>query len=404
MQQNMHPGALSDITVIDLTRVLSGPFATMWLGEMGANIIKVEIPNGGDEARKNPPFKDGGDLSTFFVTVNRNKRSITLNLKSDEGKALFKELVKKADVVVENFRPDVMDRLGLGYEDLRQVNDRLIYCSISGFGSFGPYTKRPAYDVISQAMGGIMSITGEEGGDPLKVGASIGDITGGMNAVIGILAALHARTITGKGQRVETALVDSIIAVQQAENNRYFVTGNTTPRTGNRYPANCPYGTYHAKDGVFMIGVGKDELFVKLCEQVLNCPDVPKDERFCCIAQRAIHYKEIRELLEGWAKDYTVNEVVDKLLAAGVPAGPIMSIADISKDPHFAGARNLFPTMEQPGLGEFTVTAMPIKFSETETYVHRPAPMLGQHNEEVYAELAGLTAEQLAHLKEHGTI
>lgn len=400
MQQNIQTGALQDITVIDMTRVLSGPFATMWLGEMGANIIKVEIPNGGDEARRNPPFAEGSDLSTFFVTINRNKRSITLDLKQEEGKDIFRKLVKHADVLVENFRPDVMDRLGLGYEILHEINDRLIYCSISGFGSFGPYAKRPAYDVISQAMGGIMSVTGEEGGDPLKVGASLGDITGGMNAVIGILAALHARTLTGKGQRVETSLTDSIIAVQQAENNRFFVTGNRTPRTGNRYPANCPYGTYHAKDGVFMIGVGKDALFIKLCEQVLGRPDLAQDPRFCCISARVAHYKQIRTLLEDWAKDLTVDEVVEKLLQAGIPAGPILSIAEISQDPHFADARNMFPTMDQPGIGKFTVTAMPIKFSDTKTCVHRPAPTLGQHNAEVYKELLGLTPEEIERLKE----
>lgn len=395
-------GALSDITVIDMTRVLSGPFATMWLGEMGANIIKVEIPNGGDESRRNPVFVNG--ISSFFVTVNRNKRSITLNLKSEEGKALFKEMVKKADVVIENFRPDVMDRLGLGYEDLRKVNDQLVYASISGFGSSGPYTKRPAYDVIAQAMGGIMSVTGELGGEPLKVGASIGDITAGMNMVIGVLAALHARTITGKGQRVETSLVDSIIALQQSENNRYFVTGNTTPRTGSRYPANCPYGTYHAKDGVYMIGVGKDELFIKLCEKVLKKPEYATDERFNCIAARIAHQEEICEFLEEWSLQYTVDEVVEALLAQGIPASPIMSIREISEDSHFAGARNMFPTIDQPGIGEFRVTAMPIKFSDTETRTQRPCPTLGQHNEEVYGELLGLTSEELAALKEKGVI
>ena len=395
-------GALSDITVIDMTRVLSGPFATMWLGEMGANIIKVEIPNGGDESRKNPVFVNG--ISSFFVTVNRNKRSITLNLKSEEGKEVFRELVKKADVVVENFRPDVMDRLGLGYEELRKINERIIYASVSGFGSNGPYTKRPAYDVIAQAMGGIMSVTGELGGEPLKVGASIGDITAGMNAVIGILAALHYREQTGKGQRIESAMVDSIIALQQAENNRFFVTGNDTPRTGNRYPANCPYGTYHAKDGIFMIGVGKHEMFIKLCENVLKHPEYAIDERFNCIAARVAHQQEVCEILEAWSTQHTVDEVVETLLANGIPAAPIMGIRQICEDPHIAGAREMFPTMQQPGIGDFRITAMPIKFSETETYVHRPAPMLGQHNEEVYAELVGLTAEQLAQLKTNGTI
>jgi len=398
----MGQGALSDITVIDMTRVLSGPFATMWLGEMGANIIKVEIPNGGDESRRNPVFVNG--ISSFFVTVNRNKRSITLNLKSEEGKAVFKELVKKADVVIENFRPDVMDRLGLGYEDLRKVNDQIVYASISGFGYTGPYSKRPAYDVIAQAMGGIMSVTGELGGEPLKVGASIGDIAAGMNAVIGVLAALHARAITGKGQRVETSLVESIIAMQQAENNRYFVTGNTTPRTGNRYPANSPYGTYHAKDGVYMIGVGKNDIFVKLCRDVLKRPELAEDERFNSIANRIQHQEEICEFLEEWSMQYTVKEVVEQLLDNSVPASSIMDIGDLVVDPHFAGVRNMFPTMQQPGIGDFRVTAMPIKFSDTETGVQRPCPTLGQHNEEVYGELLGLTSEELAAMKERGTI
>ena len=394
--------ALRDITVLDLTRVLTGPFATMWLGEMGANIIKIEIPNGGDEARKNPVFVNG--LSSFFVTINRNKRSITLNLKSEEGKNLFKELVKQADVVIENFRPGVMDRLGLGYKDLREVNDQIIYASISGFGATGPYASRPAYDVVAQAMSGIMSVTGEAGGEPLKVGASIADITAGMNAVIGILAALHARSLNGHGQQLDVALVDSVIALQQSENNRYFVTGNETPRTGNRYPANCPYGTYHAKDGVFMIGCGKDALFVKLCEQVLEKPEYAADPRFDCIANRVANYAAVGQILEEWSTRYTAEEVVEKLLANGIPAAPILSVAQISEDPHFAGARSMFPTMEQPGIGDFRVTAVPIKFSETETAVQRPAPALGEHNKEIYGQMLGISAEEIDRLKERGII
>ncbi len=395
-------GALSDLVVLDMTRVLSGPIAAMWLGEMGADVIKVEIPNGGDEARRNPVFING--ISSFFVTINRNKRSITLDLKSEEGKDLFRALVKKADVVLENFRPGVMERLGLGYDELKKINEGLVYASISGFGSDGPYTNRPAYDVIAQAMGGIMSVTGEQNGEPLKVGASIADIAAGMNVVIAILAALHYRSVTGKGQRVETAMADSIIALQQSENNRYFVTGNTTPRTGNRYPANCPYGTYHARDGVFMIGVGKDALFDKLCEKVLMMPEIAKDERYNCISARVAHHEEVRKILEGWAAAYTVSEVVDKLLAQGIPAGPILSIAEISEDEHFAKARKMFPTMEQPGIGTFRVTAVPIKMSESELFIHRPAPALGEHNYEVYGDMLGLTKEEIDGFKQKGTI
>ena len=394
--------ALGDITVLDLTRVLCGPFATMWLGEMGANIIKVEIPNGGDESRRNPVFVNG--QSSFFAAVNRNKRSITLNLKSEEGKAIFRELVKKVDVVVENFRPDVMERLDLGYEELRIINDRLIYASVSGFGSYGPYAKRPAYDVISQAMGGIMNLVGEEGGEPLKIGASVGDITAGMNIIIGILAALHSRSITGVGQKVETSLVESIIALQYPENNRYFVNGQIVPRTGSRHATNCPYGTYHAKDGQYMIGVGKDELFVRLCEKVLKRPEVAQDPRYCCIAKRVENRADICEILESWSKDLTVEEVVDALLAEGIPAGPLLTIKELAVDPHFNDHRQMFPYMEQPGVGPFRVTAMPIKFSDTETRIYRPAPALGEHNDEVYGEYLGFDAGKLAQLKEKGII
>ena len=396
-------GALSDITVLDMTRVLSGPFAGTWLGEMGANIIKIEIPRGGDESRRNPPFNADG-TSAFNTTVNRNKRSITLDLKSEEGKEIFRQLVKKADVVLENFRPDVMDRLGLGYEALKKINDQLIYASISGFGTSGPYAKRPAYDVIAQAMGGIMFGVNEEGGEPLKVGASIGDITAGMNVIIGILAALHARSVIGHGQKIETSLVESIIALQQSENNRYFVDGEVIRGTGNKHPTNCPYGAYHAADGMYMIGVGKNEIWCKLCENVLGHPEYGTDPRFDSIANRIAHKAEICEILESWSMQHTVSEVVDMLLANSIPGAPLMSIADLAVDPHFNDHRNMFPYMEQPGVGPFRVTAMPIKFSETETGIYRPAPALGEHNAEVYGEMLGFDENKLAELKEKGII
>jgi len=401
--EQMKKGALSDITVLDMTRVLSGPFAGMWLGEMGANVIKIEIPNGGDEARRNPPFAPNGD-STFYTLINRNKRCITLNLKTEEGKEIFRNLVKKADVVLENFRPDVMERLGLGYEELAKINDQIIYASISGFGSWGPYAKRPAYDVIAQAMGGIMYCVGEEGGPLMKVGANICDLTAGMNAIIGILAALHARTLTGKGQRIETSLVESVMSLQQSEFNRYYTTGQLIPRTGSQHPTNCPYGAYYAKDRQFMIGVGKDELFRKLCVNILNRPELVDDPRFNSIAARVEHRKEVEEILQSWSMKHTAEEVVDILLANSIPAAPILSAKDLTTDPHFAVERNNFPVMEQPGIGEFHTVAMPIKFSDTKPEISRPAPKLGEHNEEVYKELLGLDGEQLAALKEKGVI
>lgn len=399
----MNQGALSDITVLDMTRVLSGPFAGMWLGDLGANVIKIEIPNGGDESRRNPPFSSDGS-SAFNTTVNRNKRSITLDLKKEEGKQIFRELVKMADVVLENFRPDVMERLGLGYEELKKLNPGIIYASISGFGSTGPYAKRPAYDVIAQAMGGIMFGIGEEGGDPLKVGASICDLAAGMNAIIGILAALHNRQRTGMGQRIETSLVESVIALQQSENDRYFVEGTIIRGTGSKHPTNCPYGAYHAKDGMFMIGCGKNEMWCKLCENILGKPELGTDPRFDSIANRVAHKKEIEALLEGWSREHSTTEVVDALLANGIPAGPLLSIKELAEDPHFNDVRGMFPTMQQPGVGDFRVTAMPIKFSETPPTITRHAPALGEHNEEVYGQMLGYTPEQVAQLKEQGII
>ena len=245
---------------------------------------------------------------------------------------------------------------------------------------------------------------GEEGGDPLKVGASIGDLAAGMNSIIGILAALHHRERTGRGQRIETSLVESIIALQQSENNRYFVSGEIIRGTGSKHPTNCPYGAYHAKDGMFMIGVGKNELWCKLCEHVLGHPEYGTDPRFDSIANRVAHKKEIEQILESWSMEHTANEVVDTLLAQGIPAAPLLSIRELAEDPHFADHRQMFPYMEQPGVGPFRVTAMPIKFSETETCIYRPAPALGEHNEEVYGEYLGYDEEKLAQLKQQGII
>ena len=283
----MH-GALSDIKILDLTRVLSGPFATMWLGDLGAEVIKIETPVKGDDARFTPIHVNGN--STFFAAINRNKRSITLNLKAPEGKEMFLEMVKQADVVISNYRPGVMERLGLGYDVLSAVNEKIIYATISGFGQKGKYAMRPAYDIVAQGMGGIMSTTGVENGDPIRVGASISDITAGMNTVIGILAALHARTLTGRGQSIDVAMVDSTLALMPSENMRYFISGGLVPRTGHRYIGNAPYGVFKAKDRFFIIACGSDKLFYQFCDKVLNQPELKDDERFKIMTKRSDNY------------------------------------------------------------------------------------------------------------------
>ena len=399
---NFSKGALDGIVILDLTRVLCGPYATMWLGDMGADIIKIENPNGGDDTRSWGPRV--GEESAYFANINRNKRSVTLNLKTEEGKELFLKLVEKADVVVENYRPGVMDRIGLGYDVLSQRNPRIIYASASGFGTYGPYSDRPGYDIIAQAAGGLMSLTGHEGGPPTRTGTSAADITCGMNLVIGILASIIAREQTGRGQRFEVSLVDSIVAFTTPENMRYRVTGVIPPRFGGRYANLCPYGTFAAKDKDFILACGNQKLFEIFCTKVLNRPDALEDPKMKDVVARTENYTTVKELVESWSKTVTADEAIATVLAVGVPAGPINDLRDVRYDPHIAGAREMFPKINQPGIGEFEVTAMPIKFDDTKTSIRMPAPTLGEHNMDVYGGLLGLSEETLAQYKEKGAI
>lgn len=398
----MNQGALSDVKVLDLTRVLSGPYCAMWLGDMGADVIKIETPGTGDDARLTPIHVNG--QSTFFAAINRNKRSVTLNLKSEEGKAMFREMVKQADVVLSNYRPGVMEKLGLGYEDLRQLNERLIFATVSGFGQKSRYANRPAYDIVGQGMGGIMATTGTEGGEPNRVGGSISDISAGMNTVIGILAALHARTLTGKGQCVDIAMADSVLALLPSENMRYFISGHPIARTGNRYIGNAPYGTFKAKDGYINVACGSDKLFRRYAEAVLHRPELAEDPRFNVMAHRSDNYPLVKQFVEEWASQYTVEEAVELCLSNGVPAGPIYSMEEISRDGYFLEDREMLVKMEQPGIGELTVTNNPVKLSENKTSIRRPAPALGEHNAEVYGEWLGYDGAKLAELTEKGVI
>lgn len=398
----MQSGALSDIKVLDLTRVLSGPYAAMWLGDLGADVIKIEMPVKGDDARFTPIHVNGA--STFFAAMNRNKRSVTLNLKEPEGREMFLEMVKQADVVMSNYRPGVMERLGLGYEELSAINPGIIYATVSGFGQKGKYAQRPAYDIVAQGMGGIMSMTGVEGGGPTRVGSSMADITAGINTVVGILAALHARTLTGKGQCVDIAMMDSVLALMPSESMRYNITRRLVPPLGNRYIGNSPYGAFRAKDGDFILACGSDKLFARFCEKVLKQPEIVEDERFCIMANRSDNHELVKKMVEDWASQYTAQECVDIILAAGVPAGPIFNMEDLYADEHIVGEREMLVKMDQPGIGELTVVNNPVKLSETKATIRRPAPLLGQHNEEVYGQWLGLDADKLEELKENGII
>ena len=398
----MQTGALSDIKVLDLTRVLSGPYAAMWLGDLGADIIKIEVPGRGDDARFTPMHVNGA--STFFAAMNRNKRSITLNLKAPEGRDMFLEMVKQADVVMSNYRPGVMERLGLGYDVLSEINPRIIFATVSGFGQEGEYAQRPAYDIVAQGMGGIMSMNGVAGGGPTRVGASVADTGAGINMVVGILAALHARTLSGRGQCVDIALVDSVLAFMPSESMRHYVTGEVVPPLGNRYIGNSPYGAFRAKDKEFILACGSDKLFAQFCERVLKWPELAQDERFSVMVKRSDNHEQVKKLVEDWASQYTADQCVEIILDAGLPAGPIYNMADIHANDHIARQREMLLDMDQPGIGHLRVTNNPIRLSDTKSTLRMPAPLLGQHNREVYGQWLGLDEEQLEQLKEKGII
>lgn len=398
----MEKTALGDITVLDLTRVLAGPYCTMMLADFGANVIKIEVPGKGDDTRAYGPIKNGASM--YYANVNHDKKGVTLNLKAPEGKQIFLELVKKADVVVENYRPGVMDKLGLGYDTLKEVNDQIIYAAVSGFGCYGPNSQRPGYDIIAQATGGLMSITGENGGDPVRVGNAMGDVLGGMNLTIGVLAALHARTLTGKGQRVDVSLVDSVVSSLETGTQRYFASGEDPKPMGNRYAAAYPYDSFRASDGMFVIGCGNDKLYQLLCTKVLMREDLLTDPRFSTLSARIENADLLKPEIEKWSTQHTVDEAVEMINAAGVPAAPINTISRVTKDEHIAKAREMFVPLPHPVIGEMMVNGCPVKLLDTMPRISRPAPALGQDNEEIYSGLLGYSRQQLEELSGKGVI
>jgi formyl-CoA transferase len=394
-------GAMEGITVLDLTRVLAGPFSSMILADMGANVIKVEQTGKGADERQMGPFKNGE--SAYYMNLNRNKKGITLNLKLPQGKEIFKSLVKKADVVFENYRPGTMAKLGLGYDVLKEINPRIIYAAVSGFGQYGPYTKRPGYDIISQAMSGLMSTTGWPGGYPTRTGTAMGDVLGGLSVTIGILAALHNRSYTGLGQLVDVALVDSAVASLEIINMIYLTENRLPQRIGNRYESTYPYDSFQASDDLVIIGAGNDKLWKLLCN-VMGRPELAEHPDYQRTRDRVQNHVAVKQIVEEWTKTRTVSDVVDGLLAAGIPAAPIYNIGQVAKDPHIAGAREMFVTIEHPKAGEVTLTGPHIKLSDTKPAIRTPSPNLGQHNEEILSSMLGLSQEDITALKQAGVI
>lgn len=394
--------ALQNLVVLDLTRVVAGPYAGSILGDFGAEVIKIEVPGKGDDARSYGPYRNGE--SVYYANLNRNKKGITLNLKTEEGKKIFLELVNKADILLENYRPGVMERLGLGYEVLREKNPRLIYGAVSGFGCYGSYSDRPGYDIISQAMGGLMSVTGAKNGDPTRSGNAMGDILGGMNLVIGVLMALNVRTLTGKGQKVDVSLVDSVVASLENAYTRYFESGQLPVRNGNSYASIAPYDSYQAKDGQVIIACGNQKLYEKLCNEVLHMPWMITDERFLTVSLRVQNNEIQKKYIEEWTTQYTVNEIVENVLAKGIPAGPIYNVRQITEDKHIAIEREMFVEIEHPVIGKMKVNGNPIKLMDNMPEISKPAPTLGQHNEEIFCGLLKHSEEQIKEWRKHNII
>lgn len=372
-------GPLNGVKVIDLTRVLAGPFCTMVLADMGAEVIKVERTGLGDDSRQFGPFIN--DESAYFMSINRNKKSIALNLKDKDAVEILLKLVKEADVLVENFRPGTMEKLGIGYDMLKEVNPTLIYASASGFGYSGPYSRRPAYDGVVQAMGGIMSITGQKGGKPTRVGPSIGDITAGLYTAIGVSMALYEREKSGKGQMIDVAMLDCQVSILENALARYFSTGVSPKPAGNKHTSIVPFEPFETSDGEIMVAAGNDNLWQKFTK-AMGEEALGLDERFKTNPLRNENYDELRPLIEAGLKKNTVAYWYKVLTEAGVPCGPINNIEMITNDEQVK-FREMIVEIEHPKAKTTHLPGAPIKMSRTKGEIKTPAPLLGEHSTEI---------------------
>lgn len=397
----MEKGLLDGVIVLDLGRVLACPYAGAILGDMGATVIKIENPIGGDDTRKMGPFINGN--SVYYTNFNRSKYGCTINFKVPEGKELFKKLVKKADIVIENFRPGTMDKLGLGYEDLKQVNPGIIYGAVSGFGHTGPYAKRAGYDIVGQAMGGMMSTTGWPGGPATRSGTPMGDVLGGLNLVVGVLAAYVNKQKTGLGEKVDIALADSVASAMENITMIYQSTGRIPQRIGNRYESTYPYDVFPANDGDVVIAAGNNKLFKILCD-VMGQPELTSDPLYKEVKDRVENHESLREIICKWSIRYSVDEIDEMLNKAGCPASAVNTIDRLVKDPQIAVAREMFPVIDQPGIGELHITATAQKLTRTKSVPRKAAPLLGEDNEKIYCEFLGMSKDQIAQLKEKGAV
>jgi formyl-CoA transferase len=391
-------GPLTGTTVLDLTRVLSGPYCTMMLADLGARVIKIEQPRGGDDTRHwGPPFL--GSESAYFLSINRNKESVTLDFKQASGRALLDGLIAKSDVVVENFRPGTLARLGLDYATLAAKHPRLIYCSVSGYGHSGPRSHEPGYDAVLQGEGGLMSLTGSPDVAPVRVGVAVADIVTGIFACQGISAALYARERTGRGQHVDIAMLDTVAAMLTYQAGIYFATGKPPQRMGNRHPTIVPYETFTASDGEFVLAVGTDEQWRKFCAVAA----LDAGDRFATNRERVTGYAELRPLIAARVRTQPRSYWIERLGQAGVPCGSVRDLHEVFSDPQIA-ARSMTVPMTHPTAGPIRVLGSPLKLSDTPATQRTPPPTLGQHTEIVLQQDLGLTAAAIQELRAGGVI
>jgi formyl-CoA transferase/CoA:oxalate CoA-transferase len=392
--------ALEGIKVLDLSSYLAGPYCSMILADLGADVIKVEQPGAGDGSRQwGPPFIQ--NESAYFLSVNRNKRSITLNLKSEKGREILHKLASHSDVFLENYRPGITQRLGIDYQTLNKINRSLIYCSISGYGQDGPYHEKPSYDIIGQAMGGLMSLTGEKDRPPVKIGVAIADICAGMFAAIGILAALTAREKTGRGQMIDTSILDGQVAWLSHQAGNFFATNTNPKRLGSAHPTIAPYQAFKGADSYFVVAVGNDSLWKSFCE-ALGLSKLILDRRFATNPDRVRNRDELTRILEEFFASKPAKEWIKMIETVGVPCGPIYPLSEVFKDPQVLH-RRMVETLQHPKVGAIKVVGVPIKMSDTPASVRTAPPMLGEHTKDIL-ETLGYGEAEISELKKEGVI